>query len=319
MSTVAVYDIDKQEWYMQDTSGQTPSQLTQGCTVVASAQDGSSHNIYWYGGFDGIDETETFDDDVWILSVPSFMWMKVYTGTNSHGRAGHKCVKPYPDQMFVIGGYTPQRESTPNCVDGGIVQIFNLSSSEWMTSYDPTIWSDYMVPDMITAMIGGDGKGGATTTSPSKWANESLGTVFGAPYSKTIQSWYPYPPVLSTNTTRPDAPKKHSDGLPGYFGPLVGVLLGLAAVGIFVLCFILWRRRKYLQTHGSESGTFSSNYRIMSWIKGTPTDHKAPTVSSDETGPGPVSPELNTPPMAFAFPAQELQAAETQRYEMPGG
>lgn len=320
MKTVSVYDIDKGVWYLQDTSGTIPDQLTQGCTVVASAPDNSSHNIYWYGGFDGIDSTHTFSDDVWILSVPSFMWMKVSSGTSTHGRAGHKCVKPYPDQMFVVGGYTSLTGDVPTCVEGNIVQVYNLSSSTWISAYDPEKWSDYEVPSMITAMIGGDGKGGATVNGPSPWNNNSLSAVFGTQYTNKIPTYYPYIRANSTNTTRPNAPTTHGGGLPSYFGPLIGVLLGLAALGIFILCFILWRRRKYLKTHGSESGTFSSNYRIMSWIKGTPNDHKAPTVSTDETGPGPTSPEPHTPPMTYNMPApmHEVEANTTPRYELMG-
>ncbi len=105
MSTVSVYDSANKLWYEQPTSGSpSPPQLAQGCAVVASAQDGSSHNIYWYGGFDGLHLTEPFSDDVWILSIPSFMWMKVYSGNSTHARAGHRCFKPYPDQMLVVGG-----------------------------------------------------------------------------------------------------------------------------------------------------------------------------------------------------------------------
>jgi len=91
MTNVSVYDIANNVWYEQPTSGTFPGALAQGCTVLASAQDGSSHNIYWYGGFDGIDPSKPYSDDVWILSVPSFMWMKVQTGSGP-GRASHKCV-----------------------------------------------------------------------------------------------------------------------------------------------------------------------------------------------------------------------------------
>jgi hypothetical protein len=106
MSTVSIYDIATQQWYEQNTTGNIPSALTQGCTVRELAQDGFSHNIYWYGGFDGLSMTETLSDGVWVLSLPSFIWTKIYSGIASHTRAGHLCAKPYPDQMIVIGGYT---------------------------------------------------------------------------------------------------------------------------------------------------------------------------------------------------------------------
>ena len=113
--------------------------MAQGCTVLASADDQSSHNIHWYGGFNELDEMNSFSDDVFILSVPSFIWVKVYSGTTTHGRAGHKCSKPYPDQMFVVGGFTALVGYIPTCLEGGIVQIFNLSSATWIDSYNPIV------------------------------------------------------------------------------------------------------------------------------------------------------------------------------------
>ena len=197
MSTVAVYDVDTEAWYEQETTGKGPGQLTQGCTVVASSQDGSSHNIYWYGGFDGLNPAspDAYNDDVWVLSVPSFTWMKVKSGNISHGRAGHRCVKPYPDQMIVIGGYTAMAGSSWKCLEDGIIQIFNLSSAEWVTSYDPQLWGEYLVPSTVYETIGGSATGGASQLQPSwrGFANSDLESIFATPYNSTkIRKWYPY-------------------------------------------------------------------------------------------------------------------------------
>ncbi len=70
MSTTEVYDIAGDKWYQQPATG-PPPQLTRGCAVVAPARDGSSFNIYWYGGYDGLHPSGPFSDDVWILSLPS--------------------------------------------------------------------------------------------------------------------------------------------------------------------------------------------------------------------------------------------------------
>jgi Kelch motif protein len=138
--------------YMQQTSGDIPPQLTLFCSVVAAAADNSSYNIYIYGGYDGVDATYTTSDDVYVLSIPSFTWVKVYSGTSAHGRIGHKCVKVYPDQMFILGGIP--RDSEP-CLEGGIIQVFNLNTLKFQDSYSPTTWSEYKVPSLVTAQIGG--------------------------------------------------------------------------------------------------------------------------------------------------------------------
>lgn len=152
METVSVYDVKSQTWYLQNTTGDTPPQLTQFCSVLASASDGSSHNIYIYGGYDGIELDNVPSDDVYILSLPSFTWTKAYNGTSKHGRSGHRCIKVYPDQMLALGGV---RVGAIDCVEGGVIVNFNLNSLTFEDSYDPAKWSEYKVPDIVTAKIGG--------------------------------------------------------------------------------------------------------------------------------------------------------------------
>lgn len=300
MNSVAIYDIASGEWYLQPTGGQIPSPMAQGCTVVASASDGSSHNIYWYGGFNGLDLNSTFSDDVWILSVPSFMWMKVYTGNSTHGRAGHKCTKPYPDQMMVIGGYTPEVLTTPTCVEGGIVQVFNLTSTEWLNRYDPTVWSNYTVPSMIVSMIGGTGEGGATELAPTAWVNDSLSQLFATPYTKTIPQWYPYSNVTADNTNStvvPIAHPSHGGGMASWVAPVLAVVVSLVAISAILVCVLLFRRRKYLrqQRASGVSDDELRRTRIMSWVRGMPTDTKAHTVSTESEIHSPL--DQDTPEM----------------------
>lgn len=267
--------------------------LTQGCTVMASAQDGSSHNIYWYGGWAGIDNTQPFSDDVWVLSIPTFTWMKVSSGTPSHARAGHRCVKPYPDQMFVIGGYAPLTGLVPKCLDGNIVQIFNLSSATWITDYNPEVWSNYSVPSMIASIIGGSGTGSATQSvpSPSGFANASLGAVFASAYNTSkITNWYPYAAATSTsppsNTTSISPVPKPGSGTPSYLGPVLGVVLGLFFLTLLIVAFLIWRRRHLFRSSAaggqSENGTLDNRRWVANWLRSTPVDAKAPTVTTDE-------------------------------------
>jgi hypothetical protein len=297
MTTVSVYDIENKVWYEQNTTGTGPGQLTQGCTVLASAQDDSSHNIYWYGGFDGLDPTGTFSDDVYVLSIPTFTWVKVKSGTGSHGRAGHKCVKPYPDQMIVVGGYASLTGQQPSCVEGGVLQIFNLSSTLWLDNYSPEIWSNYTVPASVIAAIGGTATGGSTQTAPATtgFSNTSMTALFGTKYNTSkIAQWYPYDlqtkdDVNHTNPLLPSAvPKPGSGGTPSYLAPVLGVVLGLIFISLLVLAFVLWRKRKYFKARTatqSESGTMDNERWVTNWLRKTPVvaDEKAPTVTTDET------------------------------------
>jgi hypothetical protein len=289
-----VYDIANKTWYEQPTSGETPPQLAEGCTVVASAPDGSSHNIYWYGGFDGLHQTGDYYDNVWILSVPSFMWMNFTAGNTSHARAGHRCVKPYPDQMLVIGGQPSLSGVDAPCVEGGIIQIFNLSSGLWLDSYDPKKWSNYTVPDVVVSKIGGSPTGGAILTAPSPtgFADPALNSLFKQSYNASkITTWYPYQAATSTSTSRPTVLPTvvAKSSTPSYLAPVLGVVLGLFFVTLLILAFLLYRRRKFLRINGgtnpSEVGTMDNRGWVSNWLRTTPAaaDGKAPTVTTDET------------------------------------
>ncbi|KAI1476328.1 hypothetical protein F4774DRAFT_240462 [Daldinia eschscholtzii] len=289
MSNIDIYDVATKKWYQQPTEG-TPPQYAMGCAVVAPAQDYSSFNIYFYGGYDGLDDTADFNDNVWILSLPSFMWMKVYSGQASHARAGHHCVMPYPDQMIVIGGRQANKGTTVPCLDGdppGMLQVYNLTSNRWMDSYDPTSWNYYGVPEMIYAMIGGDASGGATVTtpSPSGWATPELGKVFATPYptSKLI-THYPYSTMGAGNDTRGIYEGGGGGGgTPSWVAPVLGVVLGLIFVTAVVVGIILYRKRKHLKKNVvSEPSTDDNGTRILSWMRGQ-SDGKAPTITTDDT------------------------------------
>ena len=94
--------VCSQQWFVQNTSGNGPGQLTTFCSVVAQATGSSSFEIFIYGSYDGLDGSS--QGDVWVLSLPSFTWVQAYVSDSAHIRSSHAYIKPYPDQVFVIGG-----------------------------------------------------------------------------------------------------------------------------------------------------------------------------------------------------------------------
>ncbi|KAK8091145.1 hypothetical protein PG994_000650 [Apiospora phragmitis] len=269
MSDIEIYDIANDKWYKQPTIA-GPAQLARGCAVVAAAQDYSSYNIYYYGGFDGLHEDSDFNDDVWILSLPSFMWMKISSGKSDHARAAHKCVTPYPDQMMVIGGYPSLK-------------------GKWMNSYDPASYHDYGVPEMIHLMIGGDFKGSATMSvpTPSGWSDQGLQKVFETKYpTSKLTHYYPYTPDHYGNGSRPDV-SGNNNGLSSWVAPVLGVVLGLVLITAVVVLVMLYRRRKLLRNSKmSARETDENGNRILSWIWGQDSNGKEPTVTTSDDTPG---------------------------------
>ncbi|KAI1817509.1 hypothetical protein GGS20DRAFT_12177 [Poronia punctata] len=320
MANVGVYDIAKDKWYSQPTIA-GPPQLAMGCAVVAIAQDLSSYNIYYYGGYDGLHANQDFNDDVWILSLPAFMWMKVSSGKGSHGRAGHQCVMPYPDQMVVVGGSRATKGQGVDCLEGGLLQVYNLTEAKWQDSYDPDNWNNYGVPEMIHLMIGGDFSGGATMTTPTPtgWATPALASVFATTYpASKITTYYPYGSQGPVNGGR-GSWNGGKGGTPSWVAPVLGVVLGLVFLTAIVVAILLYRRRKlwWKNRGGSQNPTDEHTHRIRSWLIGTGGE-KAPTVTTED--PSSRFDELEshhgTPMRSVGYPLPSPGPQVTQ-YEMP--
>jgi hypothetical protein len=324
MSNIDIYDIAADAWYQQPTVG-GPGALARGCAVVATSQDRSVFNIYYYGGYDGLKDYETYNDDVWILSLPSFMWMKVASGTAGHERATHSCVMPFPDQMMVIGGFKGGATFGPDCLGGGVIQLFNLSSGTWMTQYNSSNHADYQVPSMIYQMIGGSETGGATMTTPtpSGWADPGLEKAFSTTYpASKITAYYPYGTIGPNNITLSTLPATSGGGgTPSYLAPVVGTVVGLAVLTTIGVCLYLWRKRRLLRKGAAAegyaaSGTDDTNQgrgnRLATWVHNQQdyAENKAPTdttVISDADLPQ-ASPELEY----YAPTAGRHELAHTQ-------
>jgi len=81
MNVIDVYDIANSIWYKQATSGPTLKYRVNPCAVAASAADGSSTHVYMFGGQNLLpDGSQTQYNDMWILTIPSFIWIQIDTG-----------------------------------------------------------------------------------------------------------------------------------------------------------------------------------------------------------------------------------------------
>ncbi|KAK2793410.1 hypothetical protein FQN52_001547 [Onygenales sp. PD_12] len=331
MRSVPVYDIDTRKWYMQNTTGDYPPQLANFCSVVATAQDGSSHNIYIYGGSVGDTQHNATFDDVYILSVPSFKWIRAYEGDAALGRQGHKCVKPFPDQMLVIGG----QHSGAEVPLKELIRVYNLNTLKFQNTYHPAEYADYEVPALVMDKIGGDGKGGATVTSPSSWVSDDLRDVFSKKYTKPIKTYYPYPVENATSPapTSTTAPSNGS-GLPKWVAPVLGVVLGLIFITGLAVLWLMWRRRRDRKYAPSEGPSSDNRNRIMGWMygMGLPTHKTHMTTASTEIGindkhtstlgyseAGESAPSAHPNSGVVYSPPLAQEAAGTQVHEMQAG
>ena len=156
-----VFDIATNTWFTQRTTAQQkyPSDQTSMCSVVASAEDSSSHNIYIYGGLN-----ETVTNEIFILTLPAFYWILVYPlGCGGNGTCdtrrvyGHKCQKVYEKHMVAYRG----RNFNKYCdIDKRLgkfqgMWIYDMSSLEWTTKVELEN-QKYLVPRVLYEIIGGE-------------------------------------------------------------------------------------------------------------------------------------------------------------------
>jgi hypothetical protein len=143
------------EWIMQLGTGKQLHCLSSNINLTYPYR-------YLYGGY-GFGNHTAFDD-IYILSLPSYKWVKGFPlkdGDNKYGHGGCTATVMNPNQMMVIGGWFPD-PSASNC-DSYLTQgqhgmyLGNNSGKAdnaiW-AKYDPMM-NSYAVPDAVVSAIGG--------------------------------------------------------------------------------------------------------------------------------------------------------------------
>ena len=98
MDTIHIYDVESGSWYEQtavagNKKDGIPSRRMDFCTGLGTATDYSSNQIFVYGGTDISEPTPSLLDDIWILTLPTFQWIKVdiKDSANMTPRSKHSC------------------------------------------------------------------------------------------------------------------------------------------------------------------------------------------------------------------------------------
>lgn len=244
---VLVYDSATDSWYNQattttDPGGIFPDPRVNFCASVASAPDNSSHNIYMYGG-EAPTAIPNAYSDMWILSVPSFRWMRV--NVNSEARKSVTCTTVGQRYMMTYGGIKGgwgEEGDKDQCDDENFgVRLFDMSNLAWTSQYEgpPAAGKTaYTVPKLVYDAIGGNEQGKATATAPSSGFDAAALTTIFQKASATSGG-------TNTNTsTSTSTPAKKSTNIGAIAG---GVLGGLAVVILILIGALLFLKRKKKQ------------------------------------------------------------------------
>ncbi|PWY89847.1 hypothetical protein BO70DRAFT_426286 [Aspergillus heteromorphus CBS 117.55] len=255
MDDILLYDIGNDKWYFQKATGQIPENRRRFCAGVTWAQDLSSYNIYLYGGL-AATAGNAFDD-VYILSLPSFTWIKWYPTTPGADYPHHSMTCNVIDgaQMIIMGGTFPNSTACDIPTNYGMHNLDlgqqNSQKAKWFI-FRPNI-TTYQVPSAIISAIGGSATGGASVRAPSHgFDNPDLQTYFQRTYLPPARSPTRAIPTSTSASSSSASSKSNSTSVGAIVGAVIGGVVGaLLIAGIIYYC-VSSRKRKKRNTAAKE-------------------------------------------------------------------
>ncbi|KAK2616987.1 hypothetical protein QQS21_000076 [Conoideocrella luteorostrata] len=303
---ILVFDATANSWSTQTATGEIPQNRRQFCIDVAWAPDKSSFNIYLWGGlsFPSPGAKEFSLDDIFILTLPSFIWVKAYPDHQGnpttppkygHHRSSCNMVKSM-SQLFVIGGTYSETNGCDLAVDAwaqhdfwtGTNQNMGDNKTYWAL-YDPNVTSN-VVPVDVYSVVGGNKYGSATVMQPKAGfdsGNKALEDLLGRRPSISSRSPTRYiPSPTSPPTKAPTA----SPGPALSTGGIVGVAVGGAIGLLLVLSVWLYIGRRVVRRREERrKSKMTQPWRSDGSIPGTSPSMTSPHTPMGHvfgTGPG---------------------------------
>jgi hypothetical protein len=204
--------------------------------------------IFLYGGYAGLPngfESPAYPTVaqglVYVLSLPSFHWIKHNNTPPAFGRWLHSCNVVGSRQMVSIGGkvVTPGTSQSlsfsagvPDPWPQGL-GIFDMSEMEWKSEYDPSA-PPYVTPDVIQNYYSTNGR------FPASWSNPTIEGWFKK-ISKSTNCKILYTALtFSKGSEQTSTAPKHSSHPGTIAGGVVG---GTAVLALIASLIYLYRRR----------------------------------------------------------------------------
>ena len=265
MNSVQVYDIAAEKWSTIFARGDIPPPRSRLCSALIAAPDDSSFQMIIHGGWD----EQAVLEDVYMLILPAFHWIKINTTANkkssafankneSMGRMDHFCSTYKDRQMLVLGGKNVLNINEPTCDTAyPPLRMLDMTTFQWQTQF-PLKDTTYRIPQAVIDVVGGGYNGGAKPAS--SW-QQTLGDNV-ALFSKTITKYDPdHPPQnVVGNEAKPNngaasysnAPSnsRHRKGV--IAGAVVGGVVGLGFLGATIYFLIVRTRQRDVKFENRE-------------------------------------------------------------------
>lgn len=264
--------------------------------------------------------------DIYILTLPSFVWMKVFpdspgNGTYENGHYSSSCnMIKGNSQMFVIGGVYPDSDICD--LNSEYWALHNLftgtkgntgTDSAYWAPFDPNVTSN-VVPDDVYNVVGGDKNGGATVLAPKAGfdtPNGGLQTLIARKPTLPVRTATRSLPgsATSTATSSPDAGA--SGGLST--GAIVGIAVGgAAALGLVLAAWCVMGRRVVRRREERRETQRRQSHA-------TQVSHLVPSTMSPHSPQGGWSPVMQEPFISPPGTAQHQHHHHPHHFSSPPG
>ncbi|ERF73543.1 hypothetical protein EPUS_07748 [Endocarpon pusillum Z07020] len=229
---IYIYDPITKTFHSQTATGPRPSPRIQFCSVGTPGDNGS-YEIFVFGGYEQLNITS---NEVYVLSLPAFVWFKAdHTATSP--RRAHECniVGQGGSQMAVIGGIdisfpTGTTRNSPDPWTNGI-NVFDLSAMRWKDTYDPNN-PPYQSPSVVRDWYTKNG-------SSPLWDSPAVERLFLEAVTPTTT------PVPPSGLNQSEIGTPPSDGKPNVGAIAGGVVGGVTVLAViaFVMHYIFKKQR----------------------------------------------------------------------------
>lgn len=242
----------------------------------------SFSEIFLYGGqvgdgiYDGSSTSQKINaglDEVYILSLPLFVWFKA-NYTASDPRMLHTCNIVGNRQMLSIGGLDPSATSlgaahnnTDSFWEG--IKVFDLTALQWTNHYNATA-APYTAPSAVAARYA------AGSRYPVTWSSSELESLFVKPASNSSAPIEPsasaLPQPRTVNTT---------NHIAAAIGGTIGAVAAVTIVGLVL--YLLTRKRANRKNRKQEVSELPPTYKYgePNYTKGFPGPGQAPAYEAD--------------------------------------
>ncbi|TDZ39912.1 Glycosyltransferase sdnJ [Colletotrichum trifolii] len=126
------YDPISKDWYWQQTTGTAPTARRGFCYVGAEGKNGT-YEIFVFGGTNS--DTGSSFDDVYVLSLPGFVWTQV-PYESKITRRSHSCAVVGRRQMLSVGGTDGKTGWSGRDMWPQGLGLFDMTEWYWKDTYD---------------------------------------------------------------------------------------------------------------------------------------------------------------------------------------